>query len=234
MLAALIRFLGVYGVVAVLASMPAWAGDPGAEAKVLLADAEKVLHGLQQHDQWAGMRNVIGAAQAVYIAPAALSTSLVVGRQSATGLFFRRRGHEWADPVFMEFSNFSVGLQGGVSSSQLVMIIMTDRAADGLLKGVSKFGGSGGFALADWGISGSGGGDLDGGLEVMFLSISKGIALGGGISTMKVRVRDDLQQAVYGKGYSLADIAARRGAARSPETPVRVTLEQLTKVAWGE
>jgi hypothetical protein len=69
---------------------------------------------------------------------------------------------------------------------------------------------------------------------VMFLSISKGIALGGGISTMKVRVRDDLQQAVYGKGYSLADIAARRGPSRLPDLAVRDTLEQLTKVAWGE
>lgn len=114
---------------------------------------------------------------------------------------FFSHSQEWSDPVFLSLTEYSIGTQIGIKESALIMLIMTDKAVDGLVKGLQKVGGTGGFALGEWGVGASAGGGIHGGWEVLMVTTSKGAFLGGGFADMKMSEIKGLNQAAYGANH---------------------------------
>jgi len=59
---------------------------------------------------------------------------------------FRRHGSDWSDPVFLTFAKYSVGIQASGTHNEVIVLVLTESIADGLIDGVSNLGGGGGFA----------------------------------------------------------------------------------------
>lgn len=136
--------------------------------------------------------------------------------------------------MFLSLSEYSIGAQIGVKDSALIMLIMTDEAADGLAKGVQKMAGSGGFALGDWGIGASGGGDLHGGLEVITVTTAKGAFLGTGLADMKMSEMKKLNQAAYGAGYDMSAILSKPGGNFKQGNELRSHLKEAVIKSWAQ
>ena len=54
---------------------------------------------------------------------------------------FRRHRGAWSDPVFLEFKKYSIGAQAGGSRNEVIVMVLTNQIADGVVDGINKLGG---------------------------------------------------------------------------------------------
>jgi lipid-binding SYLF domain-containing protein len=66
-----------------------------------------------KHSQTEGIRNMLGGARGVFIAPSITGGAALIGYESGTGFLLRRHGKDWSDPVFFTLSGTSAGWQIG-------------------------------------------------------------------------------------------------------------------------
>ena len=214
-------------VLAIGTAGPAWAADSSAEE--MLKKSADIARRFLTIQQWEGVRNIMGAARAIYIAPEIKSGSLIIGYEGGGGVLLRRHGEEWSDPAFLDVSRLSVGLQAGVRESDLLLLVMTDRAIDDFISGVSKVSGSGGFALGDLGVQGSAAGGASGGLEILVLGTSRGLALGSGIERMTMSNDRSENEKAYGGGVRVDQVLAAPGSRLAAAADLRSTLKEAVQ-----
>jgi lipid-binding SYLF domain-containing protein len=228
---ALVITLALLGFVTCLPAGPAQATEKEQAYAKLTEQCAKMLDGFFKQKQALAIRNMLGGVRAVYLVPSEEMGSLIVGYERGQGLLLRRHGKAWSDPVFLKTSQVTLGLQAGASDSQVLMLIMTDSAVDELIKGVSKFGGLGGFALGDWGVSTSGSGNIGEGLEVLTVSTSSGAYLGTAFQNVSLSPAQAMNQAAYGK-EKMETVLAHHGGKLAAAKKLRAILEEAVVKAW--
>ncbi len=217
--------LGAFGIAAVQA-------DDEPDFKGLLSAAAIHLEGFSSHSQAEAIINLAGAAKSVIIIPDEIAASLIVGYKRGTGAMFRRHGSDWSDPVFLTFSKYGVGLQVGGSHNEVIIMVLTNKVADGLINGVSNLGGSGGFALGSLGMGSSGGGSVGGGLEMFSVSTRAGLELGGSIENTHVAPAEDFNRAAWGEDYDMKSILSQPGGKLESASTLREALVKATKTSF--
>ncbi|BEQ13452.1 lipid-binding SYLF domain-containing protein [Desulfoferula mesophila] len=228
---ALMLTLALLWLVTCLSAVPAQAAEKEPAYAKLTEQSAKMLDDFLKQKQAQAIRNMLGGVRAVYLVPSEDMGSLIVGYERGQGLLLRRHGKVWSDPVFLKTSQITLGLQAGASSSQVLMLIMTDKAVDELIKGVSKFGGMGGFALGDWGVRSSGSGNVGEGLEVLTVSTSSGAYLGTAFQNMSLSPAQSMNQAAYGK-EKMETVLAHPGGKLAAAKKLRAILEEAVAKAW--
>lgn len=198
----------------------------------LLAEAANHLEGFSSHSQAEAITNLAGAAKAVVIIPDEKAASFIVGYKRGTGAIFRRHGGDWSDPVFLTFAKYGVGVQAGASHNEVIVMVLTNGVADGLIDGISNLGGSGGFALGSLGIGSSGGGSLGGGLEMFSISTRAGLELGGSIENTHVSPAEEFNKAAWGEDYDMEAILSQPGGKLESAQPLREALVKATKESF--
>src|SRR5580698_7968085 len=88
-----------------------------------LADATQVLDEMNQIASSHGER-----ARCIAVIPSLVRAGLIVGGRHGDGVVSCRTASGWSPPAFISISGGSAGLQLGVESSDVVMLVMTDRA----------------------------------------------------------------------------------------------------------
>ena len=188
---------------------------------------------LLSHPQSEGIRNIVGGASGIFIAPNLGGGSLIVGVDSGTGFLLRRHGRQWSDPVFYSLTQTSAGFQAGVKNSHVIVLLMTDTAVKEFTSGSMKIGGSGGITVGTYGISVSGAGALDSGLELLIISSSQGVSLGGGIATIDPNPAKELNEQAYGPNPDPKFILSTVGGKYLPAVGLRNDLAEMVAKAWG-
>ncbi|HTY66168.1 MAG TPA: lipid-binding SYLF domain-containing protein [Alphaproteobacteria bacterium] len=209
------------------------ADDPNAKAAALVASVKTSLDTYFSQKEWEAVRNFLGGARAIYVAPTVTKLGFIVGFSGGDGVLLRRHGDSWSDPVFLAIKAQSVGMQLGAQESNLVMLIMTDAGVDDLLAGVSKVGGTSGFALASWGAGASAGGGAAGGLQVLTVSTNSGLFGGGGLERSEMQPSKDYNDAIYGQNADLKAVAAGNGSGKASAAALQALLKQATTQAWA-
>lgn len=198
-------------------------------ADKLTTDSNQVLQDYFKHPEWEGVRTVLGAAKAALIVPVFTSGAMIVGYDSGNGVLIARHDEQWSDPVFVKLQGATVGLQAGVKESKLLMIVLTRQAVSDLVNGVSRVGGSGGFALGGVGLGASGGGGLSGGVQMLSVSLSEGLALGGALSGLKMSPLEDANRSVYGAGFDMKAVLDGAGGGYAAAAALRSTLAETVQ-----
>jgi lipid-binding SYLF domain-containing protein len=204
-----------------------------ARATTLVEAANKVLYQFFADLKWVALRNLMGSARAIYIAPADKEAGLQIGEAGGDGVLLRRHGVDWSDPVFMRINHLSVGMLAGTAEQSLIIVIMTDAGVDNLMAGVMRVGGSGQITFGNWGAGGGGSNGALGGLQVITVSTSKGLFEGSGLSGMKMSPRDAFNQAAYGSDVDLSAVIAGRGGQMVAAAGLQATLRQAVDQSWG-
>lgn len=217
--------LGALGAITVQA-------DDEPDFKGLLSEATSHLKGFSSHSQAEAIINLAGAAKSVIIIPDEIAASFIVGYKRGTGAMFRRHGNDWSDPVFLTFSKYGVGLQVGGSHNEVIIMVLTNKVADGLINGVSNMGGSGGFALGSLGMGSSGEGSVGGGLEMFSVSTRAGLQLGGSIENTHVSPAENFNTAAWGEDYDLKSILSQAGGELESAQELREALVEATKKSF--
>lgn len=119
--------------------VPATLGAPAALAQAdqrrLVTSATVTLASFLDDPDMTWLRQNIGRARAVMIAPEITKASFIVGGSGGRAVVVVRdpsNGH-WAGPAFYTVATASLGLQAGVAVSEVVTLVMTEKGVGRLL-----------------------------------------------------------------------------------------------------
>ena len=177
------------------------------EPEQLVSKAETTFKNFQNDPEMSWIRNHLGEAKAVIIAPEMRKAGFVVGGSGGRAVLLARdpATGNWSGPAFYTIANASLGLQAGIEKSEVVMLVMTDRGLTSLLNTQAKLGGDASIAIGPVGA----GAERSITTDVVSFSRSKGIYGGINLDGTIVKVNGERNQKYYGKAVTPTDILVR-------------------------
>jgi len=169
------RFAALAAAAAIVIAMPAQAAEKGE----LLHDANVTVNHLKSDPAFATAARMMRDARAVYIVPHLVKGGFVFGAEGGSGVLVRRNGATWGEPKFYDMASASFGFQAGLQKAELVFIINSQRALDGIQAGNFKIGGQAGITVATLSSGAEGATTARGGDMVVW---SSGTGLFGGVA----------------------------------------------------
>jgi lipid-binding SYLF domain-containing protein len=155
----------------------------------------------------------IGRAKGVLIAPEIVKAGWIFGGSGGRAVLYARdTGGRWAGPAFYNVGAASVGFQAGLSVSQTVTLVMTDKGMNSLLAPAVKLGGDASVAAGPVGA----GANSDVTTDFVAFSRSKGLYGGLNLEGSVITPANDWNNTYYGKSVLPPDILVRNDV-RNPQ-----------------
>ena len=178
-----------------------------AEQQKLIDDAAASFTNFMRDPDMSWLQQNIGRAKAVMISPALLKAGFIFGGSGGRAVVFARdpKSGKWAGPAFSALATASVGFQAGISVSEVVTLVMTDKGMNTLLAPSVKLGGDASVAAGPIGAGASSNVVAD------FISFARAKGVYGGLNLdgSVINTSDDWNQAYYGKPVTQPDILVR-------------------------
>lgn len=157
-------------------------------------------------------------AQCVVVIPDLKKAGFLVGGEHGSGVMSCKHANTWGPPVFMELTKGSFGLQAGVQSADLVLVVMNQSGVEKLLRNKVTLGADASVAAGPVGRAGSAATDAQLSAEMLSYSRAKGLFAGIDLSGGSLNPDTSKNERAYGPNASARDIAL--GTA-----PVRMSTE---------
>ena len=168
-----------------------------------LADAAEVLDQMTQipmrHRQ---------SARCVVIIPSLLRAGFVIGARHGEGVASCRTAKGWSAPAFVRMSGGSAGLQIGVESSDVVMLVMTDRGMSQLFRSNFALGADVSASAGPVGEAKEASTDPSLKAEVLSYARSRGLFAGAELSGALIKQDGEALVATYGASPDVSAILA--------------------------
>jgi SH3 domain-containing YSC84-like protein 1 len=162
-------------------------------------------------------KDVVDKAVCVLIYPNVRKVGVGLGVTYGRGMITCRTGAKmngkWSAPAMYTLDTGSLGLQLGTSSTDYVLLIMTERGADKVLSGKLKLGADASAVAGPSGAKASGFNDPN--VDVLTYSQAKGLFAGASLGSASMASDDDMNTELYGKSLDAKQIV-REGAAPVP------------------
>jgi lipid-binding SYLF domain-containing protein len=200
------------GLVALAALVGAATPAVAQEQQNLVIQAQKTFSDFMRDPDMTWFRNNIGRARAVLIAPEVVKAGFIFGGSGGRAVAYARDEQgRWFGPAFYNLGAASVGFQAGLSVSEVVTLVMTDKGLNGILSNKVKLGGDASVAAGPVGIGGNSA------LLADYIAFSRAKGLYGGLNLegSVISPADDWNNRFYGKAALPPDILVR-GTAHSP------------------
>jgi lipid-binding SYLF domain-containing protein len=207
MLKQLIRFTGITLFVGASAALFATTAMAQSEQQKLVNDSQKTLSEFLRDSQMTWLQQNFGRAKAVIIAPELLKAGFIFGGSGGRAIVVARdpKSGKWLGPVFYSMATASVGFQAGISVSENVTLVMTDKGFNSLLATSFKLGGDASIAAGPVGA----GAKSDIVADLITFSRAKGVYGGVNLDGTVVTSNDEWNQAYYGKPVLAPDVLVR-------------------------
>jgi lipid-binding SYLF domain-containing protein len=146
-------------------------------------------------------QDLLGKAHCIVIVPALKTAAFVVGGKYGKGYLSCRRANQagWSAPATMRIEGGSVGFQIGGETTDLIMLVMSERGADKLLESKFTLGGEASVAAGPVGRTTTA--QTDAQMHADILSWSRSQGLFAGLALEGATLRQDLDDntTLYGK-----------------------------------
>jgi lipid-binding SYLF domain-containing protein len=204
------RFVTAAGVAALSALVPAISTAAISDAAQLVGAADATLSNFVRDPEMTWLHDNIGRAKAVLIAPEVAKAGFIFGGSGGHALLVVRdpKTGKWLGPAFYTLATASVGFQAGISVSESVTLVMTEKGLNSLLSSSFKVGGDASIAAGPVGA----GAKSDAVADLVSYSRAKGIYGGVNLDGTVVKPNDDWNAAYYGKKLLPPAILVRGGA----------------------
>jgi lipid-binding SYLF domain-containing protein len=220
-------------IVGLLAAVSAAAFIPVANAQTeqqkLVASAETTFNNFLRDPEMTWFQQNIGRAKAVLIAPEIVKAGFILGGSGGRAVLVAKdaKSGKWAGPAFYTMATGSVGFQAGVSVSETVTLVMTEKGLNSLLASSFKMGGDASVAAGPVGA----GAKADVVADLVAFSRAKGIYGGLNLDGTVVKTSDDWNDTYYGKKVLPPDILVRMSASNKMADKL---LADVAKAAGGK
>lgn len=170
-------------------------------------------------------------AYGIAVIPDVVKVSLMFGGRRGKGLLTVRDAQgRWSNPVFITLTGGSWGLQGGVQSTDVVLVFTTPRGVEGIADGKLTLGADAAVAAGPVGRQTSAATDANLSAEVYSYSRSKGLFAGIAIDGSVITIDSKANAAYYNKAAVTASDIMSASAPQPPSSAQRFlgTLGQKT------
>jgi SH3 domain-containing YSC84-like protein 1 len=193
------------------------------EQQNLVDKARMTLDSFTGEPGMAEMRKLMTDARAVLVVPQFLKAGFVLGGAGGSGVLRARDAQtgDWSEPAFYTIGAGSVGFQIGASASEVVLVVMTDRALDAILQNRIKLGADLSAAVGPVGAGVGVAATTNLRADVVSFTRSKGLFAGVSFEGAVLQPRAGWNRRYYGKAVTPADIVKRRLVSRRGAAPVR-------------
>lgn len=202
-----------------------------ADHQALVTDATAILRDVARDPNLPQMRQLLGRAKAVYIAPRIVKAAFILGGEGGSGVMMARMGQGqsqgsegWSLPAFYTLGAGSVGLQAGVDVSEVILLIMTDRGLNAILNNQLKLGADAAIAAGPLGrgVEASTTTALD--ADIYAYSRSQGLFGGFSLEGGVLNAREEWNRTYYGRAVTVREIFAGQGLNKPAATELRRAL----------
>ncbi len=146
-------------------------------------------------------------AEAVAVFPGVVKGAFAVGGRFGDGVVsVRRPDGSWSPPALVFIGGASYGLQVGAEFTDLVLLVMSRRGTDSLLRSKVTLGADASVAAGPIGRRGGAATDILLTADILSYSRTKGLFAGISIEGATVQPDDEGNAALYGLGYSAREI----------------------------
>lgn len=176
--------------------------------------AEETLSNFQRDPEMKWLQQNMKNAKGLLISPRLLKAGFIFGGSGGQGIVVARGdGKQWAGPAFYKIGTASVGFQAGVESSEMVALIMTEKALNSLMSTSFKLGGDVSVATGPIGAGASAPVTAD----VVAFTRSKGLYGGLNLDGTVITIDEKGNQSYYGRPVTPVDILVKHSAT-SPDS----------------
>jgi len=173
----------------------------------LVDAADTSLSNFMRDPNMAWLQQHVAQAKGLLIAPTIVKAGFIFGGSGGRAVLVARepQSGKWVGPAFYALLTASAGLQVGISVSESITLVMTDRGMNALLSPSFNIGGDASVAAGPIGV----GAKSDIIADLVAFSLSKGLYGGLNLEGTFVNTSDDWNQAYYGKKVLSTDILVR-------------------------
>src|SRR5258708_153823 len=183
------------------------------DQQALVQAAQSTFADFQRDPDMTWFRGNIGRARGVLIAPEIVKAGWIFGGSGGRAVLYARNGQgRWAGPAFYNIGAASVGFQAGLSVSQTITLVMTEKGLNSLLANSVKLGGDASIAAGPVGA----GANSDITTDFVAFSRAKGLYGGLNLEGSVISPANDWNSVYYGRSVLPPDILVR-GDARNPQ-----------------
>jgi len=201
------------------------------EQQNLVNSAETTFANFMSDPDMTWLQEHIGSAKAVLIAPQVVKAGFIFGGSGGRGVLFARNEQtgRWEGPAFYNLATASVGFQAGISVSETVTLVMTEKALNSLLATSVKLGGDASIAAGPVGA----GANADITSDFVAYSRSKGLYGGLNLDGTVISTADGWNQAYYGRPVLPTDIVLNATAHNPQADRLAAALDRASSMTTG-
>ena len=179
-------------------------------------------------------QSILDKADCVVILPSVLKFAIGIGGSYGRGVMTCRggkdfRGH-WGAPTMMALEGGNVGLQLGGNATDFILLLMSPRSAQSILRSKVKLGADASAAAGPVGRTAAAATDVTLRAEILSYSRSRGLFAGISLEGSTLRPDNSANRNLYGKEISAQDIVFKKGAVQVPPS-AKVLLATLQKAS---
>lgn len=163
-----------------------------------IESAHAVLHELMATPDKGIPLDIAAKAQCIAVIPSFKKGAFVVGAEYGQGIVSCRTGHGWSAPAFIQLTGASFGFQAGGEATDLVLVGLTHKSFDDLLKDKIKLGGDIGVAAGPVGRNSQAATTELANAEFVTYSRSKGLFAGVDLNGDEVHENKKDTEIMYG------------------------------------
>lgn len=207
---------------------PAFADTP----QHLIDSSTLALEDLMGGAQGSQAQEFLRRARAVVVCPNVFRAGFIFGGEGG-GCVMSARAPDgsWTNPAIYSMGSGSIGLQAGVQSAEVMMIIMTNGGLNALLNSQFKLGADAGVTFATLGAGVSGG--MSTAVDADIIGFSKAQGLYGGVSLSGSVLSNNsgAEQQYYGQDLDARQIVVDGQGNNPGANPLRQTLARYAAPA---
>jgi lipid-binding SYLF domain-containing protein len=191
----------------------AWAGSAAsiavaqADQRNLVTDATVTLANFLSDPDMTWLQRNLKHAKAVVVAPQIAKAGFILGGSGGRAVVLARdaKSGKWVGPAFYTLATASIGFQAGISVSEVVTLVMTDKGLNTLLADSVKLGGDAAVA------AGPVGAGAQSNLSADYVSFSRAKGIYGGLNLdgTVISTSDAWNRTYYGQPVHAPDILVR-------------------------
>ncbi|HKN25926.1 MAG TPA: lipid-binding SYLF domain-containing protein [Candidatus Acidoferrum sp.] len=159
-------------------------------------------------------QSVLDKADCIVILPSVLKFAIGIGGSYGRGVMTCRGGSKfhgpWSAPAMIALEGGSAGLQLGGNATDFILLLMSPRSAQNILKSKVKLGADASAAAGPVGRTASAETDVTLRAEILSYSRSRGLFAGVSLAGSTLRPDNGANKNLYGKEVSAADIVFKK------------------------
>jgi lipid-binding SYLF domain-containing protein len=155
----------------------------------------------------APLKPALRKGRAVFVVPELIKGGVFVGAAGGSGVVLFR-GRTWSDPAFYQLGGLNLGFQLGGEVSEMILVLMTERAIDVIMATDATLGADLSFAIGASNREQPAAPDPD--ADILVFELAKGVYAVHVLEGAAIRPRPDWNRTYYGRPASTRDVLVRR------------------------